>query len=105
MPSSAAKGPHGCGTIHTWIIGTGSNFTNGGLHPPSPSVRPATCPSGVKHRLSWLCHWVSAPPSGGVLSSVVPGAALYLAATSYFLPPRTLSPRDPGRIGSPPFPP
>ena len=83
-------------TIQTWIMGVSPPFTSP-LVQSAPGARsPATRPLGVKHRLSWMCHCISFPPTSGVLASVVPGSAMNMAATNVFLPLRISNTSDSG---------
>ena len=55
--------------------------TSGGLQVPSALVMPRTFQlsgSLVKHRLLWMCHWVSGPPmSGTVVERVLRGERVH----------------------------
>ena len=97
------RAARGEGVIQTWIIGTGVNFSPI-LQLPSLSVTLITraCPStsGVKHKLSWMCHCMSAPPISGTVSSVDPVGNMNIAETSVRSSPRTSYTSDSGKSGS-----
>ena len=56
--------------------------------PPLELVMPATLGAApvVKHRLSWMCHCMSAPPMSGTLSRATVSGSMYMALTSFFEP-------------------
>ncbi len=82
-PRGRRRARSGAGSIHTWIIGDCAPFDRPGAHCPSASVSPATR-GPAKQRLSWMCHWVSLPPSSGTSARVSPGSSMNMAATKRF---------------------